>query len=56
MTVDEKIMNELLSQPRVRKNVLRMTANELAFFKQALVSQGVYAQYVKERKQKKAGK
>lgn len=56
MTVDEKIMNELLSQPKVRKNVLRMTANELRFFKETLIKTGVYAQYRKERKNKKAGK
>jgi hypothetical protein len=56
MTVDEKIMNELLSQPAVRKNVLKMTAKELEFFKQVLISQGVYAQYCKERNSKKAGK
>jgi hypothetical protein len=55
MTVDEKIMNKLLSEPKVRKNVMKMTANELQFFKEALVSSGVYAQYVKEQ-EKKAGK
>ena len=55
MTFDEKIMNKLLSEPKVRKNVLRMTANELQFFKEALVKTGAYAQYEKEQK-KKAGK
>jgi hypothetical protein len=47
---DEAIMNELLSKPGVRKNVMKMTAGELEYFKKLLVSQGVYAQYVKERK------
>jgi hypothetical protein len=49
---DETIMNELLSNPKVRKNVLKMTANELQFFKEALVKTGVYAKYCKERKPK----
>lgn len=50
--VNEKIMNELLSQPKVRSKVIKMTRAELQFFKEALVSQGIYARYCKERKAK----
>lgn len=46
---DEAIMNELLSQPSIRKHVLKMKAGELKFYKQLLVSTGVYARYCAER-------
>jgi len=45
-------MNELLSQPKVRKFVLKMTARELEFYKQLLVTQGTYVRYVAERDKK----
>jgi hypothetical protein len=46
----EEIMNELLSQPSVRKKVIKMTRAELEYFKEALLTTGVFAQYCKERK------
>lgn len=49
---DETIMNELLSQPEIRKQVLRMKAETLAFYKELLVSEGIYTKYVAERKKK----
>jgi hypothetical protein len=53
LPVDEKIMNELLSQPDVSKHVLKMTPAELTMFKQLLVTQGTYARYVEECKKKR---
>jgi len=50
--VDPAIMAELLEQPSVKAQVESMTPDERAFFKELLVSQGIYAQYVKERKAK----
>lgn len=47
---DEKIMNELLAQPGVKENVKKMNEETLEWFKSLLVSQGVYARYVKERR------
>lgn len=47
--VDEDIMFELLQQPNVRKETASMTAETLAWYKELLVSQGIYAQYVQER-------
>jgi hypothetical protein len=48
--VDEKIMAELLKQKGVREHVKNMTPDELAFYRELLVSQGIYARYLKERK------
>lgn len=56
MKVDPAIMQELIDQPGVRENVEKMTAKELEWFKEVLVRQGVYAQYVKERKAAGSGK
>jgi len=50
---DPAIMAELLAQKGVREHVQNMTADELAFYKDLLVSQGIYARYLKERKSKK---
>ena len=50
LIVDEEIMNELLSKPEVRKNVMKMTPDELKYFKELLVSTGTYEKYLKERK------
>ena len=47
---DEKILSELLEQPGVKENTAKMTPAELKLFKKLLVSQGIYAEYVKERK------
>ena len=52
--VNEAMMAKLLQEPEVRKSVLKMTANELAFFKKLLVNRGIYARYVKEQ-EKTAG-
>jgi hypothetical protein len=46
---DEKIMRELLSQPQVKKEVKKMNPATLKWYKELLISQGVYARYVKER-------
>lgn len=42
-------MAELLLQPGVREAVATMTPDELVFYKDLLISQGIYARYVKER-------
>lgn len=47
--VDEKIMAKLLDEPGVREFVGTMTQEELAWYKDLLVSQGIYAGYVKEQ-------
>ena len=54
--VDPKIMGELLNEPGVRGKVKRMTPAELQWFKESLVSEGVYAQYVLERQKKQVKK
>jgi hypothetical protein len=46
---DEKIMDELLSQPEIKNNVKKMTHEMLEWFKELLISQGIYDKYVKER-------
>lgn len=51
--VNQKILNELLEQPGVKENVEKMTPVELSWYKALLVSQGIYANYVKERRQEK---
>lgn len=51
--VNQKILNELLSQPGVKENVEKMTPVELDWYKALLVSQGIYASYVRERRQEK---
>jgi hypothetical protein len=45
-----EIMRELLDQESVKEYVDKMTPEELAFYKELLVSQGIYARYAKERK------
>lgn len=47
---DSEIMDELLRQPDVTKSVKDMKPETLQWFKELLVSQGIYAKYVKERK------
>lgn len=49
--VNEEIMAELLSQPGIKENVDKMTKKELAMYKRLLISNGIYAQYCKERGQ-----
>ena len=50
--VDPAIMAELLAQPGVREQVEQMTPDELDWYKELLVSEGIYKQYVKERKKR----
>lgn len=50
--VDPAIMAELLAQPDVAREIAGMPADVLAYFKDLLVDEGVYDQYVRERKQK----
>jgi len=45
-------MAELLAQPDVAKEIEGMPADVLAYYKDLLVDEGVYDQYVRERKQK----
>lgn len=47
---DFEIMDELLQQPDVAESVKDMNPDTLEWFKELLVSQGIYAKYVKERK------
>ena len=50
--VDPAIMAELLAQPDVAREIEGMPADVLAYYKDLLVDEGVYDQYVRERKQK----
>lgn len=43
-------MEELLKQPEVAEQAAQMTPEMLAWFRDLLVSQRIYAKYVKERK------
>lgn len=47
---DLEIMNELLKQPEIAESVKNMKPETLEWYKELLVSQGIYARYVKERK------
>lgn len=47
--VDPAIMAELLEQPDVKEHVAQMSPEQLTWYKDLLVSQGIYARYVKER-------
>lgn len=48
--VDPVILSELLAQDGIREQVAQMAPEEAEWLKELLVSQGMYAQYVKERK------
>lgn len=50
--VDEKIMAELLDQPDVKREIAGMTPEMLEWYKDLLVSEGIYTQYLKERGKK----
>jgi len=52
VVVDPEIMAELLAQPDVAKEVAGMTPEALDWYKELLVSSGIYSRYVKERGQK----
>ena len=52
MEVDEKIMAELLEQPEIKRETAKMTPEMLAWYKDLLVSEGIYTRYVKEREGK----
>jgi hypothetical protein len=51
--VDPTILAELLTRDGIREQVARMTPEALAWYKELLVSQGIYAAYVKERRSKR---
>lgn len=51
--VDPAILRELLAQPEVAPHVVQMTPEEREWYKQLLVSEGIYDRYVKERKRKR---
>jgi hypothetical protein len=46
--VDPKLMQALLDSPGVKENVVKMTPEELAWFKELLVKQGIYQRFVLE--------
>jgi len=47
--VDEKIMDELLNTPKVKAETQYMTPETLSWYRDLLVSEGIYDRYVKER-------
>jgi hypothetical protein len=49
---DEKIMQELMEQPKVKPLVEKMDAATLQWYKENLVSSGIYAMYALERQKK----
>jgi len=49
--IDETIMQELLDTPKVKEEIKGMSPDALAWYMELLVSEGIYAQYVKERKE-----
>lgn len=49
ITYDPKIMGKLLEEPEVKKFVAKMTPQELDWYKELLVSQGIYGRYCQER-------
>jgi hypothetical protein len=48
--VDPAILAELLEQPEIKTSVDQMTPEARDWYKELLVSQGIYDRYVKERK------
>lgn len=48
--VDETIMQELLDTPKVKAEVEKLSPEALEWYRELLVSEGIYDQYVKERK------
>jgi hypothetical protein len=50
--VDEKIMQELLDQPGIREKVAEMSPEMVEWFKELLVSQGIYIRFVSEKQDK----
>ena len=49
--VDPTIMQELLDSNGVRQNVARMSAETLGYYKDLLVSDGIYQRFVLEKQQ-----
>ena len=47
--VDEKIMDELLNTPKAKAETQHMTPETLSWYRDLLVTEGVYDRYVKER-------
>lgn len=48
VTYDKKIMDQLLNEPGIKEQVAIMKPETLEFYKELLVTQGIYAQYVRE--------
>jgi hypothetical protein len=46
---DDRLMQQLLDEPEVAESVVKMTADELEFFKCMLYKQGTYQRYVLEQ-------
>lgn len=47
--VDETILQELLSTPEVKKDIEGLSPAMLAWYRDLLVSEGIYDRYVEER-------
>lgn len=47
--VDEAVLQELLNTPEVKKDIEGMSPDTLAWYRDLLVAEGIYDQYVKER-------
>lgn len=50
--IDDEIMEEILNKPEVKKETEGMTPSVLAWYKELLVSEGIYDRYVRERSKK----
>ena len=51
LKIDPKIMQELLDSNGVRQNVARMTPETLGYYKDLLVTDGIYQRFVLEKQQ-----
>lgn len=52
--VDETILQELLERPEVKKEIEGLSPAMLAWYRDLLVSEGIYDQYVKESEKMEA--
>lgn len=49
VVVDPAIFEEFMNQPEVKESASKLSPSELEWFKELVVSEGLYEQYVKER-------
>jgi len=52
--VDETILQELLSTPEVKKDIEGLSPEAVAWYRDLLVSEGIYDQYVQAREKMEA--